>query len=80
MKEVDAVWVQQPRKKSKFEESTDVRSGEREFATNKVNQQTMQAINKRVQNFVAWTLAFGIGRQQLAELVLAIYFVDFATM
>lgn len=56
MKDVDAVWVPQPRKKTKFEESADVRSGEREFTTNKVTQQTIQAINKKVQKFVPWTL------------------------
>ncbi len=56
MKDVDAVWVPQPRKKTKFEESADIRSGEREFTTNKVTQQTIQAINKKVHNFVPRTL------------------------
>eukprot|EP00435_Cladocopium_sp_Y103_P068676 s638_g32.t1 len=45
--EVDAVWVPKLRLRSKCESSTDSRTGSREYATDQVSSQALQAINKR---------------------------------
>jgi len=52
--EVDAVWVPKLRLRSKYESSTDSRSGSREYVTDQVSAQSLQAINKRVAGFVPW--------------------------